>query len=208
MDSVAVVKVLKKLKDMVDKNCGARTDQINKFLKDNASHICGSPASTHKDAHCCFPGGLLVHTVNVIETAEQLRKMYFPDLDKGSVFFVALMHYMGKASDGQHQIFIDQTDQYYSKIYKYKLNEQARFALAQDRTLFLLHKYQIPATADEWYALRNYGGAFHRENYAYTNKMSDLEVVLSIAVQITTRMERNAGKKLSKSVEQEMSARS
>jgi len=203
-----VIKLFKSLKDRVDELPKVKSKPINKFLSDNASKIAQAPASTHKDGHCCYAGGLLAHTMHVIKVAEEIRATYFPFVKKDDVFFCALFHYMGKIGDEKHVLYVEQNDQYYNNRlgFLYKENEKIDFALAQDRTLYLLAKYNIPVSKDEWYALRNYGGTFHRENYSYVKHFTDLATVLQLAVQISTRLERNAGKKFSQFTEEKLCA--
>lgn len=49
--------------------------------------------------HCNYEGGLLEHTLNVIDYALKLREAFGSQVDKSSVVLCALWHDRGKASD-------------------------------------------------------------------------------------------------------------
>lgn len=207
MNPETVVIYLKQLGKMAKQRCPSRYKPIQQFLKENAGLVGASPASAHKDSHCCFPGGLLIHTTNIIKIADKIHKEYFSDSDltSDSVFFVALWCSMGHIGDGKSPYFEEQNDQYYNNKlgFKYKKNENLRFMLPQDRSLYWLHKYNIPVSEDEWCAIRNYGGSFHRENFSYTSAYSDLEYILMTSVLLATRTERNAKKHIEKTSDKE-----
>lgn len=208
MNPETVVMYLRQLMKMAQQRCPARAKQIEQFLKENAGLVGSAPASSHKDGHCCFPGGLLVHTVNIIKISDQIHKEYFSNssVTSDSVFFVAMWCSMGYVGMDKEPYFVDQNDQYYNNKlgYKYKKNDNLRFMLPQDRSLYWLNKYNIPVSEDEWCAIRNYAGPFHKENFSYTSAYSDLEYILMTSVLLATRTERNAQKHIEKDADKEV----
>jgi len=197
MEPENIIVSFRAIGQMIKDLCPERAPQIKKMFMDNMGKLSKSPASAHKNSHCCYPGGVITHTINVIKIAEELREKYFPHVNSESLFVCSLLHYFGKIGDDECEYFLEQNDQYYNnqKGYLYKINDAIRFMTPQDRSLWWAQKYNIVLSKDEWCALRNYGGAFHRENYSYLSEMSDLEVVLAMAVQIATKQESNATRK-------------
>lgn len=190
-----LIEHFKVLVRVAEEDCGKkRAPLLKKFLKERAQQIIRTPATTHKDSFGCFPGGLLLYTLNMLVVAEQLRQDYFKKVNQESIKFCTFFHYMGHLGDTPDQdLYLEQNDQYYNNRlgFLYKINDKVRFALPTDRLMFLLAQYSIPVSQDEWFALRNYGGAYHKENYAYTSKFTDLEVLVQTASLLTTRLMSN-----------------
>ena len=154
----------------------------------------------------------MVHTTTVMDVAEQIRSQYFSHIDKGSVFFCALFHYMGNIGDATGDLLVEQEDSWHSRNgFLYKYNDQLRVMPLAERSLWLIKDNNIPISLDEWSAISNFGSSSSvssKNEYSRFGSMnaSDLEVILQTAVRIAIQMEQHAGKKIAKEAEKKMRA--
>lgn len=84
------------IKFRTDRLGKAYGDQVKNFVAFLAEHTdwYSAPASTKY--HLAVPGGLIIHSVGVCQTALALRKTLMPQIHLDSMIFVSLFHDVGK----------------------------------------------------------------------------------------------------------------
>jgi len=77
--------------------------QVKKFYQFLATKTdwYTAPASTRH--HLCIPGGLIIHSVGVCETAMSLRNLLMPEIPLDSVIFCSMYHDAGKVWNSCNQ---------------------------------------------------------------------------------------------------------
>jgi HD superfamily phosphodiesterase len=90
--------------ETIDKNTRKyfKTAQENGFMTDELMVFLGedfikAPASTMKDLHNSFEGGLIDHLLRVTKYALYINDVHSIKLEKGSILKVCLLHQIGKA---------------------------------------------------------------------------------------------------------------
>lgn len=114
-----------------------------------------APSSTQEDYHNCYPGGLVVHSVNVVNNLYSLNDAFKLDFEKSQLTFLGLFHDLGKAGDGEYEYFLPVDSKWHNarKIF-FEYNKDCSPMLVSDRTIFLLQNHGISLSYDEFLALK------------------------------------------------------
>lgn len=133
-----------------------------------------APASGNKSYHNAFPGGYINHVNRVVLLAFQMKKVWesagasisFTDEE---LAFSALMHDIGKVGDGTSPGYVEQDDKWRKdKLGEiYKNNTDLDFMLIQDRSLFILQKFGIECSINEFIAIKVHDGLYDDTNKPY-----------------------------------------
>lgn len=133
-----------------------------------------SPASGKKWHHNAFPGGYIDHVNRVVRYALKQYELYETmggviDFTLEELIFSALFHDLGKTGDGTKENYIIQNDKWrQDKLQEmYTYNPDLDFMLIPDRSLFILQKYSIPVSQQEFLGIRLHDGVFDDANKAY-----------------------------------------
>ena len=151
-----------------------RADALKTMYMELQEQIMFLPASGKPQYHNAFIGGYVDHVLRVLELAMKTKKFWeaagadinFTDEE---LAFAAINHDLGKVGDTGIAGYIEQTD----KWRRDKLNEfftnnkELPFMLMQDRSLYLLQKYGISMTENEYMAIRLHDGIYDEANKAY-----------------------------------------
>jgi len=142
-----------------------------------------APASSRLSFHSCYPGGLLVHSLNVIRNLKKLVTTFEPDRWTPDVIvFVGLFHDLGKVGDGNEPMYLPHHSDWHVKQGNiYEINEKCAFMTTSERGLFLLQEHGVKLTAEEFLAIRLNDGAYADENAPYKMREPPLAVLLHMA---------------------------
>jgi len=155
--------------------------EFNEFLKEKTKWL-SAPASTKIDYHNCFDGGLLSHSVNVLNTALRLNEIY--KLNEESVIICSLYHDLGKLGypDAPYYIPLLHSDKLGWKIKygeRYRINEDIVHLEVAHRSVYLIMKYsKIDLTPEEYQAILIHDGQYVDANKRYQHKETPLAVLL------------------------------
>jgi hypothetical protein len=157
------------LEEIVEKNASLFQIQINKitssgvtqdFIDKVVSKMLVTPASTRLDLVCCYPGGLLEHSLRTLFYMAKLRKVY--DLDSQvtpeEVIKTSLLHDLGKLGS------LDEEVSYYHDIKAgdwrinrfqqyYEINQDLFTYPVSQLSLQMLVENKINISKNEWYAI-------------------------------------------------------
>ena len=91
------------------------------------------------------------------------------DFTEEELVFSALFHDLGKVGDGEEEGYIRQNDQWRQKNLneQFTPNKELPFMLIQDRSLYLLQKFGINLSHNEYMAIRLHDGIYDEANKAY-----------------------------------------
>lgn len=151
-----------------------RREAVLKMVKALEEEMILAPASGKVHFHGAYPGGYLVHVLNVIKTAFKLKKVYQSqggtiDFTDEELVFTGLFHDLGKLGNGEKPAYIPQESEWHRKNQgsMYTSNPDIDFMLVQDRSLFLLQKFGIPVNQKEYLAIKLHDGLFEETNEPY-----------------------------------------
>ena len=159
---------------IIDTYIGDRKDSIKSMISSLEDIYVMAPASGKTWYHNAFPGGYVDHVNRVVEYAVKQSRLYAEmggtvDFSEEELVFAALFHDLGKIGDGESPNYIPQTDKWrqdkLSEMYTY--NPDLDFMLIPDRSLFILQKFGIKVSKNEFLAIRCHDGVFDKANEAY-----------------------------------------
>lgn len=147
-----------------------RKTQLKDFFNKHEEYLIMAPASSKKEYHGCWPGGLISHFLNVVENSTVLYdcwKLQGANMDtftKEELIFSALVHDVGKLSQ-----YIPSTDKWrQDKLGElYTFNTEIPFASVPDRGLFLLQQEGIKYSFNEMVAIQIHDGLYDEANKKY-----------------------------------------
>lgn len=178
-----------------------------KYLKDRSQPFLGfldeveeclaiAPASSRTEYHMAFPGGLVDHSLRVLQNSLILAKAFGYDLKTDSLIVASLLHDIGKiglpVGDSFQPFYIPQESQWHreklGQMYVY--NDQLHFMTTRDRSLYLVQHYKLPVTMDEWVAIMLNDGYSLEANKPYQLKEPLLATIVMQADYNATLQEK------------------
>lgn len=133
-----------------------------------------APASGKNWYHGAYPGGYIVHVNMVVRNALMQMKLYKQiggtiDFTEEELVFAALFHDLGKVGNGEKPNYVPNDSEWHVKNQGllYKSNPEIDFMLIPDRSLYLLQKYGIKVSQQEYLAIKLHDGIFDEANKSY-----------------------------------------
>lgn len=120
-----------------------------------------APASTYRDWHGCFPGGLAVHSINVTRVLFRFNKSLDANVPLSSCVMVGLFHDVGKCGNAVEPYYQPQAERWRrekrGQIYQRNPNLKLPH---QFLSLFLLQRYGVELLQDEHIAIAGHNGLY------------------------------------------------
>jgi hypothetical protein len=155
-------------------NSDTRSELLHKMYKDFEEQLITAPASAVLHFHNAFPGGYLDHIIRVTNLALKVAALYRDaggniGFTKQELIFSALHHDLGKLGDpSEGPYYIDQDSDWHRKQGKYySQNENIQYFKVPDRSLYLLQKYGIVLTQNEWLGIKLSDGIYDEATKSY-----------------------------------------
>jgi len=147
-----------------------RATQLTELYKNNEEYLVMAPASSKKEYHGCWPGGLVYHFISVVENSLAMYELWKKQGANVGCFsveelvFSAFNHDLGKLS-----AYLPSTDQWrkdkLGELYTY--NIEIPFASVPDRSLFILQENGIKYSFNEMIAILIHDGLYDEANKKY-----------------------------------------
>lgn len=167
-----------------------------------------SPASNKSWYHNAFPGGYLDHVNRVVEYSLRQMQLFEKmggkiDFGTEELVFAGLFHDLGKIGDGEAANYLPQTDKWRKdKLDEiYTNNPDLDFMLHPDRSLFILQKFGIEMSINEFLGIKLHDGYFNDTNKPYfTSRLesskfkTSLIYILHTADYLSTQLEYSTWK--------------
>lgn len=155
-------------------NADPRAEKLNVMYSHLQDELMVAPASGKTHFHNAFPGGYLDHVLRVTETALKVAGLYKTmdgdiNFTKQELIFAALHHDLGKLGHpDEGPYYVEQDSDWHRKRGEmYRQNENIQYFKAPERGLFLLQKYGIEITQNEWLGIKLSDGIYDEGNKAY-----------------------------------------
>lgn len=187
----------KKFRALCEK-LGERSVSVNAMLDELDERLCLCPASARVDFHGAFPGGLVDHSLRVLNNLVVLNKAYGWQLARDGMIIASLFHDVGKVgmpgSGAENDFYVEQTDGWRrdKRGEAYAYNDAMQYMSTPDRSVFVMQHYKVPLTADEWLSIKLNDGFVYDPNKPYCLKISPLVYGVMTADYISTMVEKNA----------------
>jgi hypothetical protein len=154
-----------------------RKDQLNKMYDDFEDRIAMMPASSMAHFHNAFAGGYIDHVLRVMECTETLYNTWessgadMSGYTKEELMFAAMHHDLGKVGfpgDGNEVYQIETSDWHRKNMGRlYKHNENIPFTMVPDLSIWLLQKYEVSMSWNEYQAIKIHDGMYDDSNKPY-----------------------------------------
>jgi hypothetical protein len=197
---------LAKFYSLIDKYISApRKDKLLEMYKDIEETLATSPASTKISHHNAFAGGYLDHVIRVTEAALVFEKVWdkfgqSKNYTTEELAFAALNHDLGKLGTNNEPVYIPNQSQWHreNQGLMFNYNPAITHMRIAERSLFVLQKYGIQVSENEFLAIRLHDGLYEEANKQYyitynkdTELRSNIAYILHQADLMSSKIESN-----------------
>ena len=177
---------------------GDRSSAAIRLVDELGEKLALCPASSRNDYHLAIPGGLVDHSLRVLQNALTYSRAFGWALPKDSLIIASLFHDIGKLglpnSDGTFSDYYvpQDSDWHRDKLGEmYKYNKEMRHMKTPQRSVFMCQHYGIHLNSDEYLAILLNDGFVVEDNKTYCLKEPLLAHVVMTADYISTRQEKS-----------------
>lgn len=190
------------LVDIAEKEFSSpRKEQILKLMDDLNDQIATSPASSFSYFHNCFPGGYVLHVINVVNISLDMIEIwkkygYTPDFSREELIFCAFFHDLGKVGEKSKPHYVPETSDWHRKNMKrmYNTNSELVYMNITDRSFYMLQKYNIPISRNEYIGLKLADGLYEDANKQYYQTFKEEHMLKSFLPYIVHQADLTAAK--------------
>lgn len=158
---------------------GEREEKLLALYEELGDRIAIAPASTKKSYFNAFPGGYVLHVLDICKAAAMLYDSWEVmtgglDFTWEELAFVALNHDLGKIGTEEEDYFVPCTEEWMIKKGQvYLMNPRLQYMKVADRSLMTLSNRGIKMTDKEYLAIKLYDGLYDEANKAYFMSYSE-----------------------------------
>tara|TARA_R110000824_G_scaffold81446_9_gene204782 strand:+ start:3188 stop:3787 length:600 start_codon:yes stop_codon:yes gene_type:complete len=197
VDNEVLQNTLISIDELIEEHGGSRKEKITEVFDVIGERFATTPASTNLKYHSCYRGGLMVHTLNVLQGMLAINDALY-GCDKESILIAGLFHDIGKIGSvfPSLPLYIDNDSQWHIEklgmVYKYnpEINDCLTHSL---RSIRILTQLNFPLLDNEFVAILTHDGWFEEANRAKEMMRCTFPLVklLQHADQICTVNEKN-----------------
>lgn len=186
-----------KIKENYDKfetlcsKLGDRATNVQKLIDHLGERLALCPASSRVEHHSAFPGGLVDHSLRVLQNTYNLCKVYNQTFPKESVILSCLFHDLGKVGNEDQDYYVVQSSDWHRErgmLYEY--NDKLPYMSVPHRSIYLLQQFDIKLSRDEFLAILLNDGQYVPENKSYAMREPTLSMLLHQADAFSTLWEK------------------
>ena len=153
---------------------GERKEKLTEMYEHFQDRMMYAPASGREHYHNAFPGGYVMHIINVTESCLKIAKLWeemgaTPDWTEENIVFCAMHHDLGKVGDMEQDYYVPNPSEWHrinqGKIYDF--NKNLNYMTVTDRACYLLMKINVDMTEQEYIAMRLTDGLYEDGNKSY-----------------------------------------
>jgi hypothetical protein len=177
---------------------GDRSEEALALVDHLGERLAICPASSRKEFHAAWPGGLVDHSLRVLGNALKLCKTFGWDIPRESLIIGALLHDIGKCGlIEDNGIVVDyytaqDSDWHRDKLGEmYKINKEMSYMSTRDRSIHTCQYFGLHLTKDEYLAILLNDGFVLEENRPYCMKINPLVFVIMTADYIASMQEKD-----------------
>ena len=183
-------------------NTGNRSKNVLELVDFLGTQLALCPASTRY--HMCEPGGLVKHSLNVLENAVRLRRAFKWQINDSSLILSALFHDIGKIGlvseeNGEKKLvdFYVDAEKWKQERYgtRYEVNQDINssrlYMETPQRSVYIMQQFGITLSREEYLAILLNDGWVVDANREYCLKVPPLVTVIQTADYVSTCQENN-----------------
>lgn len=162
---------------------GDRKTKLLNMYKGMEEELVIAPASPRESAHNAFVGGYVDHVLRVVEYSILFDRVWDKLGQKKNytveeLVFSAINHDLGKLGYDNKPHYVPNDSEWHIKNQgaNYKLNPALNHMRISDRSLFILQKYGIPVSENEFLAIKLHDGLYEEANKVYYMTSGDFEI--------------------------------
>jgi len=180
------------------KKTGSRSRGIEKMIDALGDRLVMAPSSGKDEYFNAFPGGLIDHSLKILESAYKVARGCGVEVENESIILCSLLCMVGKVGDENEDLFIAQTNQWRRDNLGecYTFNPSLAPMRASHRSLYLLQHFGISLSHDEWMTIVLSDGVSD-ETHMYSNKEPSLAVLIMSANKLVQARARDVNKSVS-----------
>lgn len=152
-----------------------RKDKLLAMYDEYEASIITAPASSIAHFHNAFPGGYVDHVIRVAKIAIDVFKLYksiglyVENISLEEVVFSALHHDLGKVGLVDTPRYILNDSEWHRKTLGqiYTAGEELQYMQVPHMSIYLLQRYEIPVTLNEFLAILIHDGLYEEGNKPY-----------------------------------------
>ena len=176
MNSERILENWNKLIDLIENTFSDdRKEKLLKMYEYFKERMMFAPASGQQHFHLCEPGGYVEHVLNIVRYSKAFYQIwkdndaYIEDYTEEELIFAAMHHDLGKVGDLNDDNYIPNPSEWHrinqGKIYDF--NKNLNYMTVTDRACYLLMKFGVDMTEQEYLALRLTDGLYEEGNTSY-----------------------------------------
>jgi len=176
---------------------GDRSEFALRLVDSLGEKLALCPASSRMDYHLAIPGGLVDHSLRVLQNALLYTKTFDWSIPKDSLIIACLFHDIGKLGlPDNNGNFVDyyvpqESDWHREKLGEmYKHNKELAYMKTPQRSVFLCQYFGLSLKTNEYLAILLNDGFSLDDNKSYCLKEPLLAHVVMNADYISTRQEK------------------
>lgn len=173
--------------------CEKHLAEVNKtpfkhFIENFGERLFLCPASTADRFHLSRPGGLLTHSIGVLNSLSHISNKKLAESTVEALVTTALLHDIGKLGNIEESYYIEKFD----GRYNYFINEKLTALTVSQRSLKLLNDYKFTLTESEYAAIAHaYFFIEAKTDYQNVFNLPSLAKHLAIAKLLSIDKEKN-----------------
>ncbi len=159
-----------------------RKEALLNMFKGFGERYATAPASSRKEYHAAFPGGLCYHTLHVLQWIGKLAGQLAPgEFSNETLLVVALLHDIGKIGDADDLYVPNTSDWHVERGIFYEVSDKLPYMRIPMRSLYLAQHFGVKLTQQEYMAILLSEGQYDPGNASYKYKESKLATILHFA---------------------------
>jgi hypothetical protein len=164
---------------------GPKAGKLLEFIDANSERIMLAPASSKIEYNCCHVGGLVEHSLRVLQNAAKLRQVYnqTESISTPSLILCSLFHDIGKIGTENKDYYIENTSKWHRETLGqlYVITDKLQHVPVSQLSLWWLSKQSVDLDIDEWYSISAIGNK-HRQEELPTQGEPWITVILQQAI--------------------------
>jgi len=177
---------------------GPRSEHVLSLLDGLGDRLAMCPGSAKAEFHNAFAGGLIEHSLRVLDFAMAWigtnKRTLVEKVKRDSLTIACLFHDLGKVGDDKHDYYVPLSRDAEWKRAKlgqhYDYNDSLVYMTVPQRGLWLMQHYGVKLTQPEYLAILLNDGQYIAENKPYAMKEPDLAILVHQADLLATRWEK------------------
>jgi len=168
-------------------------ENIEKLLSDHDQRILMSSFSQREKEPFCGIAGLVEYSLELAKAANNICKALNYDLNPINIIKCSLLSILGRVGTLNQDRYVECTSDWHKEKLGqyYDWNESCPKYQVNDMTLFILQRYNITLSWDEWEALSLVKDMTSEDNKFYNMHKSRLSLVMQMAHESVMKDERD-----------------